>query len=490
MVPAAGARRAPGIPRAARALTGEVRTAAGTRTFRALAHPGYRLWAVAALVSNTGTWMQRVTQDWLVLTDLTVDSALALGVVTGLQFAPMLLLAPWSGLIADRFDRRRVLLVTQAVQGALALVLGVLVVTGAVELWHVLLLAAGLGVATALDAPARQTFVSALVPPEDLPNAVSLNSATFHTGRLLGPAAAGLLIAGVGTGWVFLVNAATFAATLLALVALRRRDHERLRSTGGLRAGLAYVRSRPDLVMVLALVAVVGTLGLNMQLTSAVMARVEFGRGPEDFGFLGSLAAVGAVTGALVAARRERPRLRTVVLAALAFGVASTGSALMPTFPLYAVSLVPVGLTALTLMTTANAAVQASTPPELRGRVMALYLAIFLGGTPLGSPFVGWVGEVAGPRWTIGVGAIAALVAGVTALAWLVRRERVRVSYRRDPRPRLVVQTARQRARPSRTPRLPAAERPIDLLAARPPRAGNDRTHAYAGPSPGQPAPS
>ncbi|MGF1662607.1 MAG: MFS transporter [Kineosporiaceae bacterium] len=407
---------------------------AGTRTFRALAHPAYRLWAVAALVSNTGTWMQRVAQDWLVLTELTADSALALGVVTGLQFAPMLLLAPWTGLVADRFDRRRVLLVTQAAQGILALALGLLVVTGAVELWHVLLLAAGLGVATALDAPARQTFVSALVPAPDLPNAVSLNSATFHTGRLLGPAAAGLLIAGVGTGWVFLVNAATFAATLLALVALRRRPQERLPRAGGLRDGLAYVRSRPDLVMVLALVAVIGMLGLNMQLTSAVMARVEFGRGPDDFGFLGSLAAVGAVAGALVAARRERPRLRTVVLAALAFGAASTASALMPTFWLYAASLVPVGLTALTLMTTANATVQTTTPPELRGRVMALYLAIFLGGTPLGSPLVGWIGELSGPRWTIGVGAVAALAAGGTALVWLARRERVRTAAH-DPVP-------------------------------------------------------
>lgn len=427
-------------------------------TFRALAHPSYRLWAVAALVSNTGTWMQRIAQDWLVLTVLSEDSALALGVVTGLQFAPMLLLAPWAGWVADRFDRRRVLMVTQAMQGLLAVVLGVLTVTGAVELWHVLLLAAGLGTATALDAPARQTFVSSLVPAEDLPNAVSLNSATFHAGRLLGPAAAGLLIAGVGTGWVFLVNAATFAATLAALAALRRRSDARRRSAGGLREGLAYVRTRPDLVMVLALVAVVGALGLNMQLTSAVMARVEFGRGPEDYGVLGSLAAVGAVAGALVAARRERPRLRVVVGATLAFGVASGVSALMPTFWLYAASLVPVGLTALTLMTTANAAVQSTTPPGLRGRVMALYLAIFLGGTPLGSPFVGWIGEVAGPRWTVGVGAIAALVAGGAAAVWLARREHVDITYASGRPPRLLIRTARERALAA-PDRIPAAVR-------------------------------
>jgi MFS family permease len=372
--------------------------------------------------------MQRVAQDWLVLTDLTADSALAVGIVTGLQFAPMLVLAPWAGLVADRVDRRRLLVVTQGAQGLLALVLGVLVVTGAVELWHVLLLATGLGVATALDAPARQTFVSALVPPADLPNAVSLNSATFHSGRLLGPAAAGLLIAGVGTGWVFLVNAATFAATLVALLALRGRSPGRRARGGGLRDGLAYVRSRPDLVLVLVLVAVIGMLGLHMQLTTAVMARVEFGRGAEDFGLLGSLGAVGAVAGALVAARRERPRLRTVVLAALAFGAASAASAVMPTFWLYAASLVPVGLTALTLMTTANATVQATTPPELRGRVMALYLAIFFGGIPLGAPLVGWIGEVAGPRWAIGVGAVAALAAGGAAAAWSARRARTRVA--------------------------------------------------------------
>jgi len=402
-----------------------MRTRAGSRTFRALAHRDYRIWAGAALVSNTGTWMQRVAQDWLVLTELTDDSPLAVGVVTGLQFAPMLVLAPWAGLVADRFDRRRVLQVTQAAQGVLAAVLGVLTVTGTVQLWHALVLAGGLGVATAFDAPARQTYVSGLVPPQDLPNAISLNAATFHGGRLLGPAMAGLLIAGIGTGWVFLVNAATFAATLLALVALRHRPEARRAGRGGkLREGWAYVRGRPDLVLVLSLVAVIGTLGLNFQLTSAAMARVEFGRGPADFGLLGTLAAVGALTGALIAARAERPRLRTVVIAALGFAGASAVSAVMPTFWSYAVSLVAVGLSALTLMTTANATVQSTTPPELRGRVMALYLAVFFGGTPIGSPIVGAVAEIAGPRWAIGVGALAALLAGGAGAMWLWRARR------------------------------------------------------------------
>jgi len=396
---------------------------AGGRTFRALAHRDYRIWAAAALVSNTGTWMQRVAQDWLVLTELSDDSPLAVGVVTALQFAPMLVLSPWAGLVADRFDRRRVLLVTQAAQGVLAAVLGVLTITGTVQLWHALVLAGGLGVATAFDAPARQTYVSGLVPAPDLPNAVSLNAATFHGGRLLGPAVAGLLIAGIGTGWVFVVNAATFAATLLALVALRHRpEATRADRGGGLRQGWAYVRSRGDLVLVMGVVAVVGTLGLNFQLTSAAMARLEFDRGAADFGLLGTLAAVGALAGALVAARAERPRLRTVVLAALGFGVASAVSAVMPTFWSYAFSLVPVGLTALTLMTTANATVQSTTPPELRGRVMALYLAIFFGGAPIGSPIVGWIAETAGPRWAIGVGAVAALLAGGAAAVWLIRR--------------------------------------------------------------------
>ena len=419
-------------------------------TFRSLSHRDYRLWAGAAIVSNTGTWMQRVAQDWLVLVDLTADSALAVGVVTGLQFLPMVLLAPWAGLIADRFEKRRVLQISQALQGLLAAGLGALVLTGAAQVWHVYVFALALGVVTAVDAPARQTYVTSLVPPADLANAIGLNAATFHLGRLLGPAAAGLLIAWVGTGPVFLVNAVSFAFTVVVLALVRSRSPGQ--GTGGLsgwqrmREAGVYVRTRPDVLLVLSLVFVVGTFGLNFQLTMAVMARLEFDRGPESYGLLGTFLAVGSLTGALLSASRERARLRLVVGAVLAFGVASCVAALMPTYWTFAASLVLVGLSALTLMTAANSTVQLSTPPEMRGRVMALYFAVFIGGTPLGSPVVGWVGETFGARWTIALGGVTALLAGGAALAHLARHSVVQVRYDTASRPRLQLEATPREA--------------------------------------------
>jgi len=417
-----------------------------SRTFRSLSHRDYRLWAGAAIVSNTGTWMQRIAQDWLVLVDLTEDSALAVGVVTALQFLPMVLLAPWAGLIADRFEKRRILQISQTLQGVLALGLGLLVLGGAAEVWHVYVFALALGVVTAFDAPARQTYVTSLVPPEDLPNAIGLNAATFHLGRLLGPATAGLLIAWVGTGPVFLINAASFAFTVAVLAMTRSRSPGQ--GTGGM-SGLQrmaeavdYVRTRPDIVLVLAMVFVVGTFGLNFQLTTAVMARIEFDRGAESYGLLGTFLAVGSLSGALIAASRRRARLRLVVGAVLAFGVATSAAALMPTYWTFAASLVLVGLSSLTLMTAANATVQLSTPPEMRGRVMALYFAVFIGGTPIGAPVIGWVGETFGARWTIAVGGVTALAAGTVAVVWLVRRSDVQLRWSHSTRPRLVLQTS------------------------------------------------
>lgn len=414
-------------------------------TFRSLAHRDYRLWAGAAIVSNTGTWMQRIAQDWLVLVDLTEDSALAVGVVTGLQFLPMVLLAPWAGLIADRFEKRRILQISQTLQGVLALGLGILVLTGAAQVWHVYGFALALGVVTAFDAPARQTYVTSLVPPADLPNAIGLNAATFHLGRLLGPATAGLLIAWVGTGPVFVINAVSFAFTVVVLAMTRSRSPGQ--GTGGMSGlqrmaeALRYVRTRADIMLVLLLVFVVGTFGLNFQLTTAVMARIEFDRGPESYGLLGTFLAVGSLTGALVAAGRKRARLRLVLGAVVAFGVTSSVAALMPTYWTFAASLTLVGLSALTLMTAANATVQLSTPPEMRGRVMALYFAVFIGGTPLGAPLIGWVGETFGARWTIAIGGATALMAATVVLIHLVRRSEVEVRYRAHARPRLVLQT-------------------------------------------------
>ena len=420
-------------------------------TFRSLRIPNYRLWAAGAIVSNTGTWMQRVAQDWLVLTQLTNNSGVAVGITTGLQFAPMLLLAGVAGSIADRFDRRRILVLTQSASGVLALVLGVLVVTGTAQLPMVYVMAGLLGVVAAIDGPARQTFVSEMVGRDDLSNAVGLNSASFHAGRLIGPGIAGLLIHAVGTGAVFLINAATFGAVLLSLtrmdVAALRPAPRMSRSRGGMREGIAYVRHRSEIVLIMVIVGMVGTFGLNFQLTTALMARLQFGKGAGEYGILGSIMAIGSLTGALLAARREHPRLRLVVGATLAFGISASLAAVMPTYQLFAVMLIPTGLAALTLMTAANATVQLSTAPHMRGRVMAIYMAIFMGGTPIGSPVIGWVGQTFGAPWSILVGGLVSVATATGAMAWLWFARGVRVAFDHSARPRLRVWT----------PALPAA---------------------------------
>jgi len=422
-------------------------------TFTALKHPNYRLWATGAIVSNAGTWMQRIAQDWLVLTVLTDNSGTATGITTGLQFLPMLLLAPFAGAVVDRFDRRRLLIGTQLSSGFLALVLGLLVITGTAQLWMVFLLALLLGVVAALDGPARQAFVSELVPIEDLPNAVGLNSASFNSGRLIGPAIAGLLIHWIGTGPVFLVNAVSFAAVVLSLTRMRpsllmSRPLAK-RGKGAVRAGLSYVKHRPDIVLILVVVGMIGTFGFNFQITTALMARLEFGKGAGEFGLLGSIMAIGTLGGALIAARRQKPSLRLVIGAAGAFGVSSVVAALMPTYVSFAVVLVFVGLSSLTLMTAANASVQLRTAPEYRGRVMALYMAIFMGGTPIGAPIIGWIGETFGPRWTIGVGGVISVLTAVAAAAWLIRHRGLQVRYRLHERPHLLVSSAVPAQRPA-----------------------------------------
>ncbi|WP_430867924.1 MFS transporter [Demequina aurantiaca] len=404
-----------------------------SRTFASLKLYNYRLWFAGATVSNIGTWMQRVAQDWLVLTVLTQESGVAVGIVTALQFLPFLLLSAWAGLLADRVDQRKLLLATQSASAALGIGLGALVLLGHVELWHVYVFALLLGIVTAIDAPARQTFVADLVPIESLPNAVGLNSASFNAARLLGPAAAGLVIAWVGTGWVFIVNGFTFIATILALLAMRVQDlkgSERAeRKRGQIKEGIRYVRRRPDIMVVLIIVSVVGMLGLNFQLTSALMARTEFGLGPGQYGIMGSVVAIGSLAGALVAARRSRVRVRLVIGAAFGFGVATAVNAVMPTFLLYAITSIPVGFAALTMITAANAMVQTTTTPSMRGRVMSLYMLLFVGTTPIGSPIVGWIGEEYGPRWAIGIGSIAALLVSSGAALWAVRRWKLDVSY-------------------------------------------------------------
>jgi MFS family permease len=411
-------------------------------TFSSLSIYNYRVYFAGALVSNVGTWMGRVAQDWLVLTQLTDHDPIALGVVTGLQFAPMVLLAPWAGMVADRFRKRRILFVTQSMLAVTSLLTGVLVVTGVVELWHVYLLALLQGLATAIDNPARQTFVSEMVPRTSLANAVSLNSASFNAARILGPGVAGLVIAAVGTGPAFFVNTLSFVAVLLALTQMKTellRPAPRSRGKGQIRDGLRYVRGRPDLILIMVLVFVLGTFGMNFQLTTALMATQQFHKGAGEYGLLGSIMAIGSLSAALMSARRPRPRLRILLVALAGFVASSGAAAVAPSYLWFAVLLVPVGLSALTVLTSANSMVQLGVDAHMRGRVMALYMAIFMGGTPLGAPLIGWIGATWGPRWTILVGTIAVALALVGATIYLMRSESLSIRYQLHARPHVLV---------------------------------------------------
>ncbi|MDQ4137881.1 MAG: MFS transporter [Actinomycetota bacterium] len=429
--------------------------------FRSLRAFNYRLWFAGALVSNIGTWMQRTAQDWIVLTELTDHDAVAVGITMALQFVPQLLLLPWTGVIADTFNRRKLMLATQASSAVLCLVLALLVLTGTVELWHVYVLAALLGVAAAIDTPARQTFVAELVSDSNLPNAVALNSASFHGARLAGPAVAGLLVAFVGAGWVFAFNGITYGAVIAAILFLRTRELRAAprakRTKGQLRAGFRYVRSRSDILVVLGMIFLMGTFGFNFAIFIATMSTVEFGRGAAEYGILSSVMAIGSVAGALLAARRERPRMRILVVAAAGFGFACTAAAFAPSFELFGLALTLVGLTSITLMTSANAYVQTTTPTMLRGRVMALYMAIFTGGTPIGAPLVGAVSNGLGPRWALGVAAAAGILAAAVAVVWVIRYRGVRIAYDRSVRLRLRLRYQPPPIDPSGEPAAPAA---------------------------------
>jgi MFS family permease len=400
------------------------------KIFASLSVRNYRLFASGQVVSLTGTWMQRVAQDWLVL-NVSHNSGTAIGLTTGLQFAPVLFFGLYGGVIADRFPKRRTLMITQTFAGVFALCLGLLDVTGAVQLWHVYALAALLGMTSAIDAPVRQAFVTELVGPSLLPNAVGLNSSAFNTARVLGPAVAGLMIASVGTAWVFLINAGSFVAVITGLLLIRDGElfvgKPAARKKGAVREGLHYVRSRPSLIAVTALVGVVGMLGFNFQITSALMVRNTFHHGAESYGLISATYAFGSLLGALASARRGRPGRRLVFIAAASYGVLEITAALMPTYWTFFAVLVPFGFFTLTFSTAANTTVQLTAAPAMRGRVMALYLMVFMGGTPIGAPLVGWIAQVAGPRWSLAVGGIASILAAVLAAAYLARREQLRV---------------------------------------------------------------
>ncbi|MGQ4583345.1 MFS transporter [Lysobacter sp. F60174L2] len=413
--------------------------------FHSLRSYNYRLWAAGALVSNVGTWMQRIGQDWLVLTVLTDHNATAVGMVMALQFGPPLLLLPLTGYAADHWDRRKLLLATQAAAGLLALGLGVLTLTGMVQLWHVYGFALLLGCVTAFDAPARQAFVSDLVSDDALANAVALNSASFNAARMLGPAVAGVLIAAIGEGWLFVVNAGSYAAVLVSLWFLRVHElHTEARperTRGSLLAGFGYVWRRPDLMAVLVMLALLGTFGFNFAIFISTMSVTVFGGDASQYGLLTSAMAAGTMSGALLSARRPVPGMVLMAVSAAGFGVSVALAAVMPGPVLFGAVLFFVGLAALTFMTASNSMMQLTTERAMRGRVLALRIAVVMGGTPLGAPLVGWVVDRFGARWALGIGALSGVAATAVAVGYLVRYRGLRVS-RDGGRLRLAIEAA------------------------------------------------
>ncbi|MEU5431662.1 MFS transporter [Streptomyces olivoreticuli] len=417
----------------------DIRTTALTKpkggTFSSLRIRNYRLFATGQVVSNTGTWMQRIAQDWLVLS--LTGSSTAVGITTALQFLPMLLLGLYGGVIADRCPKRRLLLITQSAMGVTGLALAALTLSGHVQVWHVYLTALAGGLVTVLDNPARQAFVVEMVGPDDLRNAVSLNSANFQSARLVGPAVAGVLITAVGSGWAFLLNGLSFIAPITGLLLMRTAELHKVdrapRGKGQLREGLRYVAGRPDLIWPIVLVGFIGTFGFNFPIWLTAYVNDVFHAGAGTYGLLNTLMAGGSLAGALLAARRGTSRLRLLVGAALFFGLLEITAALAPEFWLFALLLVPIGMCGLTINVTANSSIQLATDPAMRGRVMSLFMMVFMGGTPLGAPLVGWVTDEYGAR--VGFcagGAVSALAAvGVGVVLARLGGLRLKIDLRR-----------------------------------------------------------
>lgn len=398
--------------------------------WRSFRHRNYRILFPANAASNIGTWAQRVAQDWLIL-QLTDNSGIYLGLVTAIQFAPVLLFSLQGGALADRVNKRKLLIFTNLIGALSSLGLGLLVVAGSVKVWHVFFFALTLGISSAIDAPIRQSFTSEIVGHSDIANAVSLNSANFNAGRLVGPALSGFLIARFDTGPSFLINAFTYLFVILALLRMRESDffiQEKKVTQGTVREGLAYALARPDLYVVMMVVFFVATFGLNMQIFNALMATKEFGKGPASYGLLGTYVAIGSLTGALISARLERYR-RTifVIKGGVVFSLAITLLSIAPTYTWYSLWLPLCGFSALIMLITANSLIQVNSDPAIRGRVSGIYLLIFMGGTPFGSPLIGWLVEVIGVRETIALCGLISLGACVTI--WAVFRNKVNLPH-------------------------------------------------------------
>ena len=410
--------------------------------FRSLAVRNYRLYALGQLLSNPGTWMQRIAQDWLVL-QLSHGSGIALGMTTALQFLPLLLFGLWGGALVDRLDKRRLLIFTQGAMGVLAVGLGILATAGAAEVWHVYVFAFALGMITVLDNPGRQAFVPEMVEREHLSNAIALNSASFQLGRVTGPAIAGLLIAWIGSGPVFVVNGFSFAFTIVALLMIRTADLRTPepvpKGKGQIREGLRYVTGRRDLVLLLVLAASVQFFGANGQNQIALMVNNVFESGAAAFGTAAAALAVGALVGALLAARRDRPRVRLVLIGSMGFGVTQVAAGLMPGYLAFVLVLVPMGVLFMTYVTTLNATFQLTVDPRMRGRVMSMFLLVFMGVAPIGAPVVGLLADAFGPRASLVVGGVVTIVVVSVLSVLLMRAKDVRwrallpARWRTDP---------------------------------------------------------
>ncbi len=397
--------------------------------FRTLRVPNFRTWMIGALLANIGGWAQRAAQDWLVLTELTDNDAVALGFSLALQFGPILVLGPFLGLLADRMNARTIIFWCAVLETLFGIVLGVAVLLGVANLFLVYALALALGVVQAVEAPARHVFVNELVAKKNVPNAIGLHSTMFNSSRLVGPALAGIGIAVLGTGWTLLLSGLALGAAAIAIAFLRRSELHTVekapKERGQFRAGMAYIGARNDLLVVLTMLFAVGALVFNFGIFSSTMAVVEFGLGAQDYGFIMSALAVGSLAGALLVARSSRPRLSVITVAALVITIGGIASALAPTVTVFVLVYPLLGFGGVLMVATTNGYIQTTTDDIYRGRVMAIFSTLLIGSTPIGSILAGWVSNEFGPRWALGVAALGGLIATVIALVWLRRSHNI-----------------------------------------------------------------
>ncbi|MEU0965197.1 MFS transporter [Streptomyces sp. NPDC005917] len=444
----------PGAPSAPAPTVPTIPASHRSSMFSSLKVRNYRLFFAGQVVSNIGTWMQRIAQDWLVLS--LTGSATAVGVTTALQFLPMLLFGLYGGVLVDRLNKRRALLVTQMSMALTGIALALLTLSGHVHVWHVYLAAFAVGLATVVDNPARQSFVSEMVGPAQLQNAVSLNSANFQSARLVGPAVAGLMITGVGTGYAFLFNGLSFVAPIAGLLLMRARELYAVKRTpkgkGQLREGLHYVAGRPDLTWTIILVGFIGTFGFNFPVYLSAFADDVFHAGAGSYSLFNTLMAVGSLAGALLAARRGTAKLRVMIAAAAAFGALELVAATAPSLWLFALLMIPIGMFGMTVNVTANTSIQMGTDPAMRGRVMALYMMVFLGGSPVGAPIAGWITDAYGVRAGLAVGGAIAAAAAVVIGLVLARVGNLRLAvgwHGGHPRVRFVPRETQEQLAPA-----------------------------------------